>query len=656
MSALTTLRLAGSDEPRWLSVAEVVARTGYSDRHVRRLCDEQWLTKNLARTSDGEWQICEQAIVPLENKSAADELERDVRRLSDVNRQQLFFRQGIVQRLQILRTAAQAEGKNLTRVEEEFCQRLDAEGTPVSWRNLHYWLERYDADGLRGLFDGRWKLAPDHRPGQTEDEFFCIARDYWLHHNGPSKKEAWRWAVQSALEKGIATRPLSSTLVYLNTIPLAVKIHRRGGDTQLNDLASPYLERDYTSLASNESWVGDHHQMDVWVNCGTEHQPDYRRPWLTAWMDERSRLVPGWCLYPHAPNQNSILSSLRGGVLEYGVPKGFVIDNGKDYDSYALQGMTKKERQKLRVLKRHGKIDIDFKHVGGIFGTLGCTARHAWAYHGQSKCIERWFGTLERSFGKRWVSYCGSNPQQRPEGLFDVGSKRGRIHDAPIWDEFISSLAIWIHDEYHQLPSLAEGLDGQSPSHVYADSWLGTSKRTASPELLDILLMKMTRPAKVGRNGVNYMGLTYTMPTDSWIATEDKPLYYLTDIFDRTQTAQLWCGTSDMVSYLKRQQGKTLDEPLAQIRRRIFAVEKSLDVGHLARLCREVYASQELARKFMFHGRITWHLAAATCASIAPRDTAPVPGSAAESISPNNGYTAPVERQLRPIDLQLGPT
>lgn len=53
-------------------------------------------------------------------------------------------------------------------------------------------------------------------------------------------------------------------------------------------------------------------------------------------------------------------------------------------------------------------------------------------------------------------------------------------------------------------------------------------------------------------------------------ATEDKPLYYLTDLYDRTQTAQLWCGTSDMVSYLKRQQGKTLDEPLAQIRRRIF--------------------------------------------------------------------------------------
>lgn len=53
-------------------------------------------------------------------------------------------------------------------------------------------------------------------------------------------------------------------------------------------------------------------------------------------------------------------------------------------------------------------------------------------------------------------------------------------------------------------------------------------------------------------------------------STEDKPFYILADLFDRTETAQLWCGTSDLVGYLQRQQGKTLDEPLAQIRRRIF--------------------------------------------------------------------------------------
>lgn len=53
-------------------------------------------------------------------------------------------------------------------------------------------------------------------------------------------------------------------------------------------------------------------------------------------------------------------------------------------------------------------------------------------------------------------------------------------------------------------------------------------------------------------------------------ATEDRPFYYLADIYDATKAAQLWCGTSDLVTYFTRQQNKTLDEPLAQICRRIY--------------------------------------------------------------------------------------
>jgi DNA transposition AAA+ family ATPase len=53
-------------------------------------------------------------------------------------------------------------------------------------------------------------------------------------------------------------------------------------------------------------------------------------------------------------------------------------------------------------------------------------------------------------------------------------------------------------------------------------------------------------------------------------AKDDKPFYHLTDLFDRTKTAQLWCGTADLVNYLQRQQKRNADESLAQIRRRIF--------------------------------------------------------------------------------------
>jgi DNA transposition AAA+ family ATPase len=54
-------------------------------------------------------------------------------------------------------------------------------------------------------------------------------------------------------------------------------------------------------------------------------------------------------------------------------------------------------------------------------------------------------------------------------------------------------------------------------------------------------------------------------------AKDDRPLYVLADLYDETNAPQLWCGTADMVAYLRRGQSKG-DESLAQIRRRITYV------------------------------------------------------------------------------------
>jgi hypothetical protein len=51
---------------------------------------------------------------------------------------------------------------------------------------------------------------------------------------------------------------------------------------------------------------------------------------------------------------------------------------------------------------------------------------------------------------------------------------------------------------------------------------------------------------------------------------DHKPFYVLTDLFDATRTAQLWCGTADIAQYLQQQRGRAADESLAQIKRRIF--------------------------------------------------------------------------------------
>jgi hypothetical protein len=54
-------------------------------------------------------------------------------------------------------------------------------------------------------------------------------------------------------------------------------------------------------------------------------------------------------------------------------------------------------------------------------------------------------------------------------------------------------------------------------------------------------------------------------------ARDDKPFYYLTDIWDKTKSPQLWCGTADLVAYFQRGKSRG-DESLAQIRSRITYV------------------------------------------------------------------------------------
>lgn len=56
--------------------------------------------------------------------------------------------------------------------------------------------------------------------------------------------------------------------------------------------------------------------------------------------------------------------------------------------------------------------------------------------------------------------------------------------------------------------------------------------------------------------------------------------------------------------------------------------------GHLARICRETLAAQDLAKQCTHKGRITWFLSPEACATIAPSDTDTDTGSAIAYMSP----------------------
>ena len=385
-------------------------------------------------------------------------------------------------------------------------------GWTFSRRTLQLWQDAYRRCGLSGLADGRWFRHAD--APAADDPFLTDLQRFYLSPLKPSKRACWIMAAQKAREASRPAAEYRSACRFLAKLPKAVVTKFRDGEDAYVAKCEPSIERDYAALHTNEQWCGDHHQFDVMVR----HEGKIVRPWLTAWMDMRSRRVVGWCLYAHDPNTNSIVSALRNGCERFGVPESLYVDNGKDFDSYALHGRTKWQR-------RRGKVQVDTEHVGGILRGLGCEARFCWAYHGQSKPIERWFGTLEDQFGKRWPTYCGNKPENKPENL---GAKLER-GQAPELADFVAAFGEWLESAYNAAPHAGDGMEGRSPAEVFDAGWGTASKRTAAADLLDVLLMKTSRPVKVGKNGVTWSGLRYGQYEPALFSWQDKEVYLRVD-------------------------------------------------------------------------------------------------------------------------------
>ncbi len=220
------------------------------------------------------------------------------------------------------------------------------------------------------------------------------------------------------------------------------------------------------------------------------------RPWLTAWQDLRSRKIITWQIFAHDPNEDVVIGTLAAGIREYGVPASIYLDNGKDFNSRALTGHTKRERREAKAQDLY----LPWK---GIMGQLAIELTNAQPYHGQSKPIERFFGTMEDQFGRLWPTYCGGSTAEKPHGLADRVA-RGL---APTLAEFVEHFGRWLEGEYHQQAHGGDAMGGASPDRVYAEQL--AAKRIAPADLLDLLLMKATRPVTIGQNGVTYRGLRY---------------------------------------------------------------------------------------------------------------------------------------------------
>jgi putative transposase len=480
-----------------LSIPEVARRMGCSDEWARKHCRHEWVPKGLAMLlipahgGKPAWHVRPQADPSLLDRPAT-EFPRPSEQLPETARREALAKFEVVKRWQAFK--ADFFSKHLGNEQAATAKFIAVEealnGRRVSRKSLFQWQRLHKNGGLAELADGRrLRLGGD---GGGDDPFMQKGMQLWLDLRKPPATETYRMVCFINEQRGTGWNVPSFKKFqrFLAKIPEAVRIRRRDGEDAYVAQAEPYIERDSSALRSNEQWTADHHRLDVMVL----HNGKHVRPWLTCFMDMRSRKIVGWLIYAHDPNGDVILAAFRDGCVSCGLPDWVYFDNGKDFSAEFLHGSTKQQRRKGGAL-------LDESQTRAVFVGLGVQSKFCWAYHGQSKPVERFFGTVEL-WNKTWPTYVGNSTENKPENLQD---QLARGH-APTLKEYIDGFGAWLAG-YHSGAHGGDGMDGKSPDQIFAECL--TEKRTATLETLDVLLMKPTRPLKVGRNGVTWKGLRY---------------------------------------------------------------------------------------------------------------------------------------------------
>ena len=325
----------------------------------------------------------------------------------------------------------------------------------VGFGTVEEWFYRHRRDGLDGLTPKSRKDRGKSRRIDDEmaEEIISLAREHpELDGPGILAELKARW--------GKDEYPLPS-LSTLYRFLRAEGLDRRRGPTRRD-------HRAYAFELAGDCWQADvMYGPSIPVRDGTR-----RKTYLIAVLDDATRLIPHAQFY-FEQHLRSLKDCLKQAFLKRGLCRRLYVDNGKIFRSRAM----------LKLAAR-----------------LGMQVIHSRPYRPQGRAkLERWFGTVRRSFLRRV-------DLDRLEGI----------------DALNRLLFAWIEGEYHVKPH--RGIEKEMP----LDRWvrLANGIRSLPPEIdLDQLFLEETT-RKVARDGTfslrrrifeagpHYIGLRVTVLFD----------------------------------------------------------------------------------------------------------------------------------------------
>jgi len=421
-------------------------------------------------------------------KSQAEQLNFEA--ITAEEREEIAFWKGILKEWNTFRVTSPLPKGEADAQFEDFIN-VKLSGTKhdvnISIKTLHRKRKALYEKGEAALIDKRGKHK-GHAKKMT-DEMRRIFEHYYLHQ---SKKSIilCRFLTEQELIRLYGQAPeMPSPSVFsraAQSIPLPYILYFREGEKAYISNCAPYIARMYDDLEPNDIWVADGHTFDVMVR-GKDGTPF--RPYLSAFMDVRTRKMVGWVVTDKL-NGDVTIYALKRGIETYGAPKAILVDNGREYlfqDFSGDAGFRKKAKRK----------EGEFVPPT-ILENLGIDIKVSIPKNARAKAIERAFETVKDTFSKLFDTYTGGNILEKPDTLEKALKQQDKLMSI---DDFIAYVDTYIKGYYNKKTHSGEGMWGDSPDEVYSE--LFNEKRVVPKDKLNLMFMRYSGGTmKVGKNGV----------------------------------------------------------------------------------------------------------------------------------------------------------
>lgn len=360
---------------------------------------------------------------------------------------------------------------------------------PRSWKVLEKWKNQNKGGDVFSLVD---KRGIAHKGKTTlSDQHRMIILGQVLNPNAPKVGECVGRIKNRCKAEGLH-EPSEATIrrfvkKYMSECFDEYTLWREGKKAW-NDKCAISILRDWGLVEVGDVVIADGHTLNFET---LDENGKGKRMTLLLFFDGASNHPLGWEIMA-TENVACISSAFRRTCLLLGkYPKVIYLDNGKAFRAKFFKGTS------------------DFREAGflGLYRDLGCEVIHAWPYHGQSKPVERFFGTLHE-LEVSIPSYTGNSIAAKPPRMKRGEDIHRRLYDSlggrPLTlEETHTEIARWFC-EYVQRPQYRTHLAGRTPAEVF------NAGRGEGVDVQRLNLMMLQKEIKtINKDGIRHMGRLY---------------------------------------------------------------------------------------------------------------------------------------------------